>query len=248
MKARFQGNGRQNLILVEDRRADVPVLYAAIEQIAGFEKTVAISEVVAACNGVAPMAGAPMATSAWVDAVFRKQLQRGKMQEFRGEFKPIHRDWEMRLIDAALADTQASVQIKQFLEQDLNITSPQLSRFIRLWTWFRGEKNAGPYIRNWLAGGTDEEWAEFISNAAADSLETLGIVADRSHPLFRRPHWDLTPASAFLASEQKICSLVNNANGKDWWALSRLSMAIATSHPISRDESGVSGHQKVWPM
>ena len=233
----FLLRGGQEVVAQEIRllrqagRADVPVLYAALEQIAGFERTVSVAEVVAACNAVAPVETAPLASENWISQVFRDQVQRGKMQEVRGEFKPIHRDWAMRLINTALADEQASVQVKQFLERDLSITAPQVSRFIRLWTWFWYERNAGPYVRNWLAERPPEEWVQFISHAAADGLETLSIVADRAHLLFRHPQWDLTLLSAFSASEQQISALVRAATGNDWWALSRLSMAIEHVSP-----------------
>ena len=68
---------REINILANGDRADVPVLYAAVEQIAGFEKTVTPQEVADQCGGREERSRLPAITPDWVQTVFDDQRKRG---------------------------------------------------------------------------------------------------------------------------------------------------------------------------
>ena len=67
--------------LADDSRSDIPVLYAAIEQIAGFEKPVTLEDMASVCQRISQERVAPATTLDWVREVFQAQRRRGRMQE-----------------------------------------------------------------------------------------------------------------------------------------------------------------------
>lgn len=86
------------------QRALLPFLAAAI---AGFENMLTPEEVVEHCARAGVTLKPPI-SAAWVNKVLRDQVGRGRLQESRGYFTTIHRDWAARLIDRALASDQTS--------------------------------------------------------------------------------------------------------------------------------------------
>jgi hypothetical protein len=216
--------------LVRESRSDVPVLFAAIEQIAGFERPVTPEEAAAACPSPNEGSRLPAATADWVRDVFETQCRRGRMQESRGAFTTIHRDWAARLIGAGLASTAARPESEGFLLANLDLLGDP-ARVTRLSSWLWFNEHGGPFVREWLARQSDENWTVLVGNAAAASLETVGHVADRMHILFRRPTWEQTVAKAFSAHEESLRGVIRGAGPDDWYALQRLAFAIDYASP-----------------
>ncbi|MFI5302965.1 MAG: HNH endonuclease, partial [Polyangiales bacterium] len=75
--------------LVSDYRADVPVLVAAVEQIAGVEEPVTIDECVAVTNQALPNLR-PAASPEWVGEVFAKLVATRLMIRVRDRYTTVH--------------------------------------------------------------------------------------------------------------------------------------------------------------
>lgn len=90
--------------LIAEDRADVPVLYAAVEQIAGEERAVTADEALEASAAIALSTPLPAPDAAWVTSVFERLCSRRLMVRVRNRYTTAHRDWARALISAALAN------------------------------------------------------------------------------------------------------------------------------------------------
>lgn len=216
--------------LARESRADVPVLYAAVEQIAGFERFVTPLEAANACSQV-EKAAAREATSAWVEEVFETQCKRGRMQRSRDAYTTIHRDWARRLIEAGCSSAGAGGEAEAFLRPNLDLQNGDPMRILRTWSWIWNEKTAGRFVRETLAQAAPYAWTAFVGRAIAVGFEAVGSVAERMHLLFRRPGWEQTLAGAFEANENELSLLLNRATPDDVYALMSLSTALSHASP-----------------
>lgn len=216
--------------LAKESRADVPVLYAAVEQIAGFERFVTPLEAANACSQV-EKAVAREATSAWVEQVFETQCKRGRMQRSRGAYTTIHRDWAKRLIEAGCSSEGARDEAEAFLRPNLDLQNGDPMRILRTWSWIWYENAAGRFARETLAQAASGAWTAFVGRAIVVGFEAVGPAADRMHLLFRRPGWEQTLAGAFEAHENELSLLLNRAMPDDVYALKSLSMALSHASP-----------------
>jgi hypothetical protein len=222
---------REINILANNDRADVPVLYAAVEQIAGFEKAVSPQEVADHCGGREEGSRLPAITPDWVQTVFEAQCKRGLMQKTRNSYTTIHRDWAARLIAQAFSFDRTRPEIEKLLTANVDLTSPEPSRLLRLRSWLKYQPHAGPFVRGLLAAQTQADWTTLVGQACLAGLETVGFLADQMHLLFQHPQWTLTVSSAFSAHERKLSGLVQSATSQDWYFLSRLEFALGPASP-----------------
>jgi hypothetical protein len=228
-------------VLIDAGRSDIPVLYAALEQIAGFERMVTAEEVVNKGNSLVEISQTAPMTGVWVTEVFRSQTARGRMQEARGQFTTIHRDWAARLLDRALASERISGDANRLLSPVFNFSESDPERLMRLWSWFWYLPTAGKWERKILAEKDADDWTILVGRAAAHSLSILCFLADRMHLLFQHPGWATIVASAFESHEAEIRSLLRTATSKDWPSLKSLAWAIGYANPslASRGWSGL---------
>ena len=218
-------------ILAGSDRADVPVLYAAVEQIAGFEKPVSPQEVADRCGSREEGSRLPAITSQWVESVFEVQRKRRLMQRIRSSYTTIHRDWAARLIGQAFSSDRTKFEIEKLIAANVDLASPEPSRLIRLWSWLRWQPHAGPYMRSLLAAQTETDWITLVGQACLNGLETVGFLADQMHQLFQHTQWAATVAGAFGAHERRLCRLVQSATPRDWYFLSRLEFTLKVASP-----------------
>lgn len=211
--------------LADEGRSDIPVLYAAIEQIAGFEKTVKSEEASDACNSI-NVFGAPPATAAWVQEVFEAQCKRGRMQEVRGEFKTLHRDWAARLIGAGLSSDRTKNETARLLTPNLDFRTAEPNRISRLWSWLWYDPYGGPFVVEWLERQSDDDWEALVGRAVAAGLEEVGFVAERMHILFRRDTWLETIRKAFAPHQNQLSLAIANSKPTDWHSLRGLAYCL----------------------
>src|SRR5439155_9671575 len=69
--------------LLQDDRADVPVLHVAIEQIAGFERSTSLEETVTACRRVESGNQLPPASPEWLQATLNRHIKRKRLVRVR---------------------------------------------------------------------------------------------------------------------------------------------------------------------
>lgn len=217
--------------LANNDRADVPVLHAAVEQIAGFEKTVSPQEVSDHYGGREEGSRLPPINPEWVQTVFDEQCKRGLMQKIRSSYTTVHRDWAAKLIDQAFSSDRTRPEIAKLLTASVDLGSPQPNRLLRLWTWLKYHPHAGPFMTSLLAAQTEADWTNLVGKACFAGLETVGLLAGEMHLLFQRPQWNVTVAGAFSAHERRLSRLVELASPQDWYSLSRLEFALGNASP-----------------
>jgi len=223
---------RQDLdTLADEGRADVPVLYAAIEQIAGFERSVTPEEAAAACS--APSAGErlPAADPSWVREVFESQCRRSRMQRVRTAYTTVHRDWARTLIGAAIGSDRCRGEVERLLARDLNLRSPSPMRLALLWSWLFHEEHGGPFIHRWAMSQPWEDWAPFVGGAARAGLEDVGVVAVLMHRTFMHKNLPKVIRLAFTPHEEVLAVAVAASGPRDWYSLRDLFMALDHSSP-----------------
>lgn len=217
-------------VLTSAEHSEIPVLTLAIEQIAGFENMLTPEEVVERCARTGVTLKPPI-SAAWVNKVLRDQVGRGRLQESRGYFTTIHRDWAARLIDRALASDQTSDALNRLLLPEFDFASVASERCMRLCSWLWYLPTGGNWIKERLATKSAEDWSVLVGRAAARDLGVLGFVADRMHLLFRSPNWERTVAAAFERHESSLRALVRTGTPTTWSALKSLCWTIGTANP-----------------
>ena len=217
--------------LADDSRSDIPVLYAAVEQITGFEKPVTPEDTASACQRISQERGVPAPTSDWVREVFRAQRRRGRMQEVRGAYKTVHRDWAARLIGAGLASARTRPETERLLAPNIDLHADEPMRLMRLWSWLWYDKHGGPYLREWLARQQVGDWEALVGKAVSAGLQEVGFVADRMPILFHHQGWDKTVRAAFTPYEDLLARAVASAGPRDWYSLRGLATALGHACP-----------------
>lgn len=217
--------------LADESRSDTPTLYAAIEQIAGFEKPVTPEEAASACQRVCKEQTLPAPTPDWVRTVFQAQQRRGRMQEIRGAYKTVHRDWAARLIGAGLASPRTRAETERLLAPNMDLRADEPMRLIRLSSWLWYNKSGGAYVRECLERQNVADWVVFVGKAASGGLQEIGLVAGRMHLLFRHRGWNETVNAAFTAHEELLVRAMASAVPRDWHSLKELANTLEHACP-----------------
>lgn len=217
--------------LVDDGRADLPVLHAAIEQIAEVERPVTPEEVVTAIQPIR-LGGLPPPDTQWVVSVFEGMVQQRLMVRARSAYTTVHRDWARSLISASLDHPTSRTAALELLERDFRVDTPRPRRLMVLWSWFYYDHHgAGRFVHDWQQRNRGSNWSVLIGNAAAAGLADVAFVADRLHLLYRDFVWRTDLGRAFAAHEPHLAGLVEKAGPKDWHLLHKLFTALNYSNP-----------------
>lgn len=214
--------------LIAFDRADVPVLVAAVEQIAGVEKPVSIDESVEATNVALPGAKAK-ASSAWVAEIFDRLVARNLMVSVRDRYTTVHRAWARALICSALTDPVAGMSTRALLSKAFDTKQPR--RVAILITWLREEAAGFEFIHEWAADLGPEGWRALVAAAAARGLVDVALLASELHLLLRSSRWTETVGDAFATNQAAISGLVRKAGPNDWSWLRRLFMTMDHACP-----------------
>ncbi|MBN2561763.1 MAG: HNH endonuclease [Phycisphaerae bacterium] len=218
-------------ILAAAGRADVPVVYAAIEQIASVERPVTPTETSEAIPKLPLAAALPPADVAWIADVFDKLVRRRLMVRARGAYTTVHRDWARALICAALDDPLCKQSAMESLARDFDARTASPRRLMILWSWLWYDAAGGRYARDWAARQGPEDWRALVGTAAAASLVDIAMVAQQLHLLFPSDHWTAIVGDAFEAHEAPLALLVSKATSEDWYLLRQLFMTMDHARP-----------------
>jgi hypothetical protein len=153
------------------------------------------------------------------------------MQEVRGAYKIVHRDWAARLVGAALASERTRPETERLLAPNIDLHAAEPMRLMRLWSWLWYDRQGGPYIREWLGRQQVADWVALVGKAVSTGLQEVGYVADRMHGLFQHPAWGETIRAAFTPHEELLALAVQSAGPRDWYSLRGLANALAHSCP-----------------
>jgi hypothetical protein len=217
--------------LVDRDRADLPVLYAAVEQIADFERAVTPGEAAACLGGLGVDRTMPAASPEWVKDVFEHERGHRRMQRRREAYTTIHREWAKSLICAALAEPKARDGVRTILSRDFDPRTARPFRTMRLWSWFWCDDHGTPFVREWAGSLSADDWIAFTRTAAAQSLDEVGFIAGRLHLLFHTRKWDETVATVFAAIRELLAKAVAGASTESWGALKSLFMTLDHACP-----------------
>lgn len=224
------GAVREDLaLLINDDRADGPVLYAAIEQIADVERPVRSSEAVLALTGDSS-GGGPLEDS-WIEQVYEGLVSRRMMLRVRNGFTTVHRQWACALIDAAIERDDARPTADLLLHRVFDVHASKPRRLMVLWSWLWYEKHGGKFVRDWAESLGLEDWTDLVRNAAASGIVDVGMVANRMHLLFSSPGWTSVVGAAMESNEEAIGALVASATADDWYWLGELFMTLNYARP-----------------
>jgi hypothetical protein len=217
--------------LVDDDRSDLPMLFAAIEQIADFERPISISEAALACSCIQTATGLPTATESWVHTVLQRQVQKKRLVRVRDCFTTIHRKWAARLIAAGLSSLVAKSTTEELLKSDFRIPSTRPERLLRLWSWLRTLDESRPFIQEWVRTMSPGSWSILVGNCVRKGLMEVSFLAGRMHLLLDVADWRRTVGTAFEGNASLIAPLVYDATPGDWYWLRELSMAMNYACP-----------------
>jgi len=217
--------------LVQDDRADVPVVHVALEQIAGFERPTSLEETVAACLRVERGTDLPPASPEWVQAALCRQVRYKRLVRVRDRFVTIHRRWAARLLAAGLASTIARSTTELLLKPDFQVGSASPERLLRLWSWLESLDGSRSFIKTWEKSLSPGEWTVLVRRSAKRGLMEVGFLARKMHLLFDTKLWTPIMAKAFEHNVSEIAPLVHGASPIEWYWLSQLSMAMEHACP-----------------
>ena len=217
--------------LVDEGRADVPVLHVAIEQIAGFERPSSVQETVEACRRVEVGGKFPLASSAWVEDVLHRQVRNKRLIRVRDRFTTIHRKWAAKLIAAGLISPIAKPTTELLLKADFEIETALPERLFRLWSWLESVDEAELYIIDWEKHLTLGDWTKLVRRCAQVGLKETGFIAKKMHQHSLGNAWTEKVAKAFEHNATAISHLVCNSSIADWYWMRNVSMAMEHACP-----------------
>jgi energy-coupling factor transporter ATP-binding protein EcfA2 len=221
------------VVLIADGRADLPVLYAAIEQIASVERPVAIPETVAAIAPLSTSAGLPAGDAAWVARIFDSLVARRLVIRVRDAFTTVHRDWARALICSALEEQGTRAATTELLLRDFDCGTKWPRRLMILWSWLWYDPFGGRFASEWAKSQSPEAWRALVKTAATTSLVDVAMVARRLHMLFQSVRWTAIVGDALEANEAALTELVRKATAEDWYWLRELFMALDYARPTA---------------
>jgi hypothetical protein len=208
--------------LIDKDRADIPVLYAAVEQIAGEERAVTAEEAAEASAAIVTSASLPPPDAGWVTSVFERLCLRNFMTKVRNRYTTAHRDWARALISAALANPSSRESTVKILERDFDLHTARPRRLSVLYSWLRMEDSCRLFIREWADRQKPEDWAVLVGIAVRAGLPEAAGVARQMWMLFDGEERRQLIGDAFEAHERDIVQLVAGASYEDWYDLREL--------------------------
>lgn len=217
--------------LVAEDRADIPVIYAAVEQIAGEERAVTAEEAAATSATIALSAPLPAPDAAWVTSVFERLCSRRLMVRLRNRYTTAHRDWARALISAALTNPLSREATVKILERDFDLHTESPRRLSVLYSWLRLEDACRQFIREWAARQRPEDWAVLVGTAVRAGLAEAAGVARQMWMLFDGDERRQIIGDAFETHEETLRQLVANASHEDWHDLMELFGPVSDARP-----------------
>ncbi len=217
--------------LIADDRADIPALYAAVEQIAGEERAVTAEAAAEASAAIAPSATLPAPDAGWVTSVFDRLCSRRLMVKVRNRYTTTHRDWARAFISAALGNPTSRESTVKILERDFDLHTARPRRLSVLYSWLRMEDNCGQFIREWASRQKPEDWAVLVGTAVRAGLTEAAGVAHQMWMLFDGDERRQLIGDAFEAHEESLIQLVVNASHEDWHDLTELFGPVSGARP-----------------
>jgi hypothetical protein len=214
--------------LVADARSDVPVLFSAIEQIAGFEKAVSVEETCRACRELTPSYFGSTEPK-WVESIFEAQCRNGKMKKQLGMYMTIHRDFAKRLVSSAMANDATRDTTEQLLLRDFNLVTADPLRWAILASWFWYDDVVGPWIRSWAKRQSVSAWETLVANICKKDLSTIGITLEwlsmfaSDHSISRETVVDLLSKNA-----RSIGVAISSVTATNWPQLKQIAWSMQT--------------------
>ena len=191
-----------------DDRADLPILVAAAEQIAGFEQPVTIEDVLQACRGISLPPGLPAATTEWVASVLERQVSKRRLIKVRDHFTTIHRKWAAKFIAAGLSSPVAKDTTEDLLRSYFQSSGDDPERLLRIWSWLGSVDGARPFVRRWENSMSDTDWRFLLRSCVEKGLEAVGSLANQRYRAPEGAMWPTVIENAFRENSVAITKLI----------------------------------------
>jgi energy-coupling factor transporter ATP-binding protein EcfA2 len=215
----------------DDDRADLPILVAATEQIAGFEQLVTKEDVLQACRRVSPPPGVPAPTLEWVASVLERQVSKRRLIRVRDHFTTIHRKWAAKFIAAGLSSPVAKDTTEDLIRPYFQPWGDDPERVLRIWSWLGSMDGARPFVRRWESSMSETDWRFLLESCAKKGLEAVGGLAKQR---FRAPEgvtWPSVVENAFRENSVAIRKLIYWASPEDAYWLREVARSLQRSCP-----------------
>lgn len=224
----------EDLRLHREDRKDAPITYAAIEQIAGFEKTVDLEETTSAVGTALPGAKPPPSTR-WVASVFDRLCEERRMYRIRDAYRPVHREWSIQWLDHALFLDGHAGPTGELLRSVFAERTGDPTRIAFLWSWCEGHPNTRAWLSNYLRTFGFEDWQEIVRHLSQDihALASVGNLLQMNVDTRRLR----TFVRAFEANMDQIKAAMPSASWRDrsdlWRLLGSSDLGIAALSAVS---------------
>lgn len=219
----------------DDDRADLLILVAAIEQIAGFEQPVARDEILQACRRVSPSRGMPAPTPEWVGSVLGsvldRQVNKRRLVKVRDHFTTIHRKWAAKFIAAGLTSSGAKDTTEELLRPFFQVPVDDPERLLRIRVWLGSLDGSRPSVRRWEKSMSQTDWGLLLASCIKKGLGAVGFLADQMFRVPERTTWPSMVQKAFQESSVALTKLMYEALPEDAYSLREVARTLEYSCP-----------------
>lgn len=222
--------------LHERDQSDGPILCAAAEQIAGFERPVSPAETANVLKSLASYPQSPAPTAEWIVQVFLRETRARHIVERRGMFTTVHRDWAKVLLAAGLRNDATREVTRELVRREFDVASSEPERMSAMWSWLWSAGGAGSqFVLDWASGLDRDQWTTLVRRSAEKGITSVGFFAGRMHILLHGQRWTETVAAAMEANERELVSCLVAAKPEDWYYINELFMAVNHAAPALGD-------------
>ena len=191
-------------------RFDIVVLQVALTQLTEFEKTTAVSDLVAfyALDPVLSRTSPP--DPEWLREQLTQLTRTRLLVTERGRFKTVHREFARAFLEATYQDAGTRPDAVRLLNYVFNEPVAHIRQVVILWSWLENSELSS-YLAGWYQQTALATWREMVLAAAAHSLETVAMLAyslqmrnlDPRRTLIAEAFRDAAPALEVAARRSK---------------------------------------------
>lgn len=204
--------------------SDGPILCAAAEQIAGFERPVSPAETADVLKGLASYPQSPAPTAEWIVQVFLRETRARHIVKRAGVFTTVHRDWAKVLLAAGLRSDATRKVTRELVGREFDVASSRAGAnvgyvVLAVVGWRSGL--AG--LLDWASGLDRGQWTTLVRRSM--KKESLAWASSRAActcfsmvKAGRRP----SPARFLEANERDLVSCLVAARPEDWYYIHEL--------------------------
>lgn len=208
-----------------------PVLVAAFEQLAGFERAVTTEDVEAVLAQLPMDPAGVIAKAHWIGKVFESAVRKRIMTKNRGTYTTIHRRWAADFLDECLLSPATMADARALLFREFGKKPADPLRLLRLWSWLDSRQEGAKFLEQWHRSVSAGDWIEYCRGMAEAGVECLGTFSWQHHRRAVSAIWPTQLRIAFETNEDLVATALNAARSHDWHFISQLFGALKAHIP-----------------